>query len=50
MSEYEYDVFLSHNSRDKPTVEWLAGKLTDQAGLIVFLCVLKDFGTYRYIN
>ena len=37
MSEHKYDVFLSHNSRDKPAVEWLAGKLTDQARLAVFL-------------
>lgn len=37
MGEYQYDVFLSHNSKDKPAVEWLAAKLTDQAGLTVFL-------------
>jgi hypothetical protein len=37
MSEYHYDVFLSHNSRDKPAIEWLAAKLEDQAGIKVFL-------------
>ena len=35
--QYTYDVFLSHNSKDKPAVEWLATKLTDQAKLTVFL-------------
>ncbi len=37
MTEYQYDVFLSHNSKDKPAVEWLAAKLTDQVRLTVFL-------------
>ena len=35
MNEYQYDTFLSHNSKDKPAVEWLAAKLTDQAGLTI---------------
>jgi hypothetical protein len=39
MDEFQYDVFLSHNSKDKPSVEWLAAKLTDQSGLTVFLDV-----------
>ena len=34
---YQYDVFLSHNSKDKPAVKWLATKLEDQAKLKVFL-------------
>jgi len=37
MGDYQYDVFLSHNSRDKPAVEWLAAKLEDQAQIHVFL-------------
>lgn len=34
---YTYHVFLSHNSQDKPDVERLAEKLTDEADLTVFL-------------
>ena len=34
---FEYDVFLSHNSKDKPAVEALAERLEDEAGLRVFL-------------
>lgn len=34
---YQYDVFLSHNSRDKDAVRWLAERLEDEAGLTVFL-------------
>ncbi|MBC8330362.1 MAG: toll/interleukin-1 receptor domain-containing protein, partial [Anaerolineae bacterium] len=30
---YTYEVFLSHNSQDKPAVQWLAAKLEDQAGI-----------------
>ena len=37
MSNYRYDVFLSHNSQDKPAVRWLAAKLADEADLRVFL-------------
>lgn len=37
MSDYQYDVFLSHNSQDKPSVKWLARKLEDEAKLTVFL-------------
>ncbi|MBU0510560.1 MAG: toll/interleukin-1 receptor domain-containing protein [Chloroflexi bacterium] len=37
MSEHQYDVFLSHNSKDKPAVKWLATKLEDEAKLNVFL-------------
>ncbi len=37
MSDYQYDVFLSHNSQDKPSVKWLAQKLEDEAKLTVFL-------------
>jgi hypothetical protein len=33
----EYDVFLSHNSADKPAVEELARRLEDEAGLRPFL-------------
>jgi hypothetical protein len=32
-----YDVFLSHNSADKPAVEELARRLEDEAGLRPFL-------------
>ncbi len=32
-----YDVFLSHNSRDKPVVVALARRLEDEAGLKPFL-------------
>lgn len=32
-----YDVFLSHNSKDKPAVETLAVRLTDEARLRVWL-------------
>jgi hypothetical protein len=35
--EIRYDVFLSHNSQDKPAVELLARRLTDEAGLCPFL-------------
>jgi hypothetical protein len=35
--EIQYDVFLSHNSQDKPAVERLARRLTDEAGLQPFL-------------
>ncbi|MDH4136203.1 MAG: TIR domain-containing protein [Anaerolineae bacterium] len=35
--EIRYDVFLSHNSQDKPAVEQLAHWLTDEAGLQPFL-------------
>jgi hypothetical protein len=31
--EIQYDVFLSHNSQDKPAVEMLARRLADEAGL-----------------
>jgi len=34
---YIYDVFLSHNSADKPAVEELARRLTNEAGLQPFL-------------
>ncbi|MFX1355008.1 MAG: TIR domain-containing protein [Promethearchaeota archaeon] len=34
---YIYDVFLSHNSANKPAVEELAHRLTDEAGLRPFL-------------
>lgn len=37
MNEYQYDVFISHNSKDKPAVEWLAKKMIDQVDLTVFL-------------
>ena len=37
MPDYSYDIFLSHNSQDKPAVKWLAAKLEDEAGLRVFL-------------
>jgi hypothetical protein len=37
MANFQYDVFLSHNSQDKPAVKWLARKLEDKAGLRVFL-------------
>ena len=37
MSAYQYDVFLSHNSQDKPAVKWLAARLEDVARLKVFL-------------
>jgi WD40 repeat protein/energy-coupling factor transporter ATP-binding protein EcfA2 len=33
----KYDVFLSHNSREKPAVEVLAHRLIDEAGLQPFL-------------
>ncbi|MFN7929263.1 MAG: TIR domain-containing protein [Blastocatellia bacterium] len=33
----QYDVFLSHNSADKPFVEQLAARLADEARLTVFL-------------
>jgi hypothetical protein len=36
---FDYDVFLSHNSRDKQAVQWLAERLEDEAGLAVFLDV-----------
>ena len=36
-AEIQYDVFLSHNSQDKPAVERLAHRLTDEAGLRPFL-------------
>lgn len=32
-----FDVFLSHNSADKPAVEWLANRLRAEVGLKVFL-------------
>jgi WD40 repeat protein len=35
--ETQYDVFLSHNSQDKPAVEILARRLTDEASLRPFL-------------
>jgi len=35
--EIQYDVFLSHNSQDKPAVEILARRLTDEASLRPFL-------------
>lgn len=35
----EYQVFLSHNSKDKPAVQWLAERLEDEANLRVFLDV-----------
>ena len=37
MPKFQYDVFLSHNSEDKPAVEWLAAKLVDEGKLTVFL-------------
>lgn len=37
MPTYQYDTFLSHNSRDKPAVKWLAAKLEDKTNLKVFL-------------
>ena len=37
MPAYQFDVFLSHNSQDKPAVKWLATKLEDEAKLTVFL-------------
>ena len=35
--QFQYDVFLSHNSADKPAVERLAQKLRDEAELTPFL-------------
>ena len=35
--EYFYDVFLSHNSQNKPAVEQLAKRLVDEAGITLFL-------------
>jgi hypothetical protein len=35
--DIQYDVFLSHNSADKPAVEALARRLQDEAGLHPFL-------------
>src|SRR5262252_5276012 len=35
--QHLYDVFLSHNSGDKPQVEALAKRLEDEAGLKPFL-------------
>lgn len=35
--EAQYDVFLSHNSQDKPAVELLARRLADEASLRPFL-------------
>jgi hypothetical protein len=32
-----YDVFLSHNSKDKPAVETFAARLMDEAGIKVWL-------------
>jgi len=37
-----FDVFLSHNSKDKPAVELLASKLVSEAGLEPYR------GLYRY--
>ena len=37
MTTYKHDVFLSHNSKDKPAVKWLAIKLEDEAKINVFL-------------
>lgn len=37
MQDLIYDAFLSHNSKDKPSVEFLATKLEDTAKLRVFL-------------
>jgi len=37
MATYKYDVFLSHNSQDKPAVKWLAARLEDEAKIKVFL-------------
>jgi hypothetical protein len=37
MTTYKHDVFLSHNSQDKPAVKWLAIKLEDEAKIKVFL-------------
>jgi WD40 repeat protein len=37
----EYDVFLSYNSHDKPAVEAIGRRLTDEAGLRVFLDIRK---------
>jgi hypothetical protein len=39
MDEFKYDVFLSHNSKDKPAIEELAERLEDEAELKVFLDV-----------
>jgi len=35
--DFAYDVFLSHNSKDRDAVEYLACRLEDEAGLKVFL-------------
>ncbi|MBU0510557.1 MAG: toll/interleukin-1 receptor domain-containing protein [Chloroflexi bacterium] len=35
--DYQFDVFLFHNSKDKPAVKWLATKLENEAKLNVFL-------------
>ena len=37
IKKYKYDVFLSHNSDDKLTVETLAARLEDEEGLRPFL-------------
>ena len=37
MKKLKYDVFLSHNSLDKPAVEWLAKKLQKKTKIKVFL-------------
>ena len=37
MTKFKYDVFLSHNSLDKPAVEWLAKKLQKNVKIKVFL-------------
>ncbi len=37
IKKYTYDVFLSHNSEDKPAVETLAARLEDEEGLRPFL-------------
>ena len=37
MPQFEYDVFLSHNSIDKPVVEAIAERLEKQANLRPFL-------------
>jgi hypothetical protein len=37
MSRYAYDVFLSHNSADKPAVEAIARRLREEGGLTPFL-------------
>ena len=32
-TEFEFDVFLSHNSEDKPSIELIARRLKEELGL-----------------